>query len=194
MKTFIATIALVLAMSFGTAQAAQLTIEGGLTPEQEAQLQLQAAQMAAQNKGTPVSPDELTEWVHFGTAIGQGLAGTAKELGIAADEIAKTTVGMFAMIIIAWHFMGEELISILFGFGWLTIMIPLWVYFYRRQFIIEAVTRYEKGKHVHGLTKEVIFRKREVDGNGDCPDDGLRFFYWLTLLIISVVGIFPILL
>lgn len=167
-----------------------ITPGGDLTKEQQAQLQLQAAKMASENSEVPkppVQPKELTEWVNFGKAIGSGLAGTAQELGVAADKIADTRVGAFAMILIAWHYVGAELVSIVFGFAWLSVLIPIWVWMYRRQFIIQSIAWYEKDKREDGVKKVVTFRDYYD------KEDGLRVMYWITLLFITFVGVLPIL-
>lgn len=163
-----------------------------LTNEQKAQLQLQAAQLASQNpsglnigKNAPTTPEELEKWANFGAAVGKGLAGTAKELGVAADQIADTKVGRFAMIMIAWHYAGSELISIVFGFTWLFFTLPTWLYMYRRQFIIQGVV---SSKDADGKPrKEVLFRKYNSD------EDTMRMFYWFTLIAIIATGVCPIL-
>lgn len=182
-------IAITMVLSIATANADQLNVEGDLTAEQKAQLQLQAAQMASKNGSSPLpsTPAQLTEWAEFGSAIGKGLAGTAKELGVAADTIADTKVGMFAMVLIAWHYAGEELISIIFGFVWLLFTLPVWIWMYRRQFIVESVKKFDKDKNPDGLRKQVSFR------DYDSSADGLRAMYWVTLLLLSAVGFLPIL-
>lgn len=189
MKKFLM-IALVLFSSATFATQYTVDAGGSLTAEQKAQIQLQAAQLAAKNTETPKPPvqaAELTEWVNFGKAIGSGLAGTAEELGVAADKIADTRVGTFAMVLIAWHYAGEEFVSIVFGFLWLLTIIPVWIWMYRRQFIVDSITWYEKGKREDGKRKVVSFCSAN-HGSGE-----LRFMYWLTLLFIMAIGILPVL-
>lgn len=181
MKNFVV-LALSLFMSLSAVSATVDIDVRNLDPEQVAQLQLQAAKMAKEKTqiGAPTTPEELTQWVNFGTAIGQGLSSTAKELGVAADEIADTKVGKFAMVMIAWHYIGDDIVGVFFGFTWLFTMVPTWVWFFRRLNISEIVY------HKEGpIKKEVKFNKQQ-------SDDGMRFVYWLTLLIICAVGIITI--
>ena len=56
------------------------------------------------------------EWVEIGSGIGQGMAATAKEMGVAVNEFAATPVGKFTMIIIAWHFFGDAVTEIVVHF------------------------------------------------------------------------------
>lgn len=182
-------VALVLMFSFSTTFAVQLNVDGELTAEQKAQLQLQAAQMAKQNGIGPLpsTPEKVEQWVNVGTAIGRGLAGTAQELGVAADKIADTRVGLFAMILIAWHYVGADLVSTVFGFLWLATLIPTWVWMYRRQFLIESIQVFDKGKREDGLRKKVVFR----DSNHNM--EGTQFAYWATLFGLCLVGVLAIL-
>ena len=80
-----------------------------LTPSQQADVIKEIAKMKDNAKEASVSTkaDEVAKWVNIGTNIGKGLAGAAKELGIAANDFAKTPVGQMTMFLIMWHFMGS---------------------------------------------------------------------------------------
>ena len=60
------------------------------------------------------SEDKVEKWVKIGSNIGQGLAGAAKEVGVAVNDFSKTTVGQLTMALIVWHMVGGTLIH---GFG-----------------------------------------------------------------------------
>jgi len=59
-------------------------------------------------------PAEVDEWVNVGEHIGAMITGTAKSVGIAANEFVNTPVGMMAMGLIVWHYMGGMLVH-MFG-------------------------------------------------------------------------------
>src|SRR4051812_40589099 len=114
----------------GPVLAKQVTIDvpGELTDQQKAELQLEATKKIVDNPPGVISasaPEKVKEWVDIGTAIGSGLASSAKELGIAANEFANTPVGKFTVFMIAWHFIGQDFVSIAFGFAWLITAIPI---------------------------------------------------------------------
>ena len=112
----------------------------GLTEEQAAKLRLDAAQMKNKTDPGKVS-DRMAEYAEIGQKYGVALAATAKELGIAADEILNTTVGKIALILIVWKVMGEDLIGLLVGVPYLIIGFLAWGYMFRRLCVIVSVTR-----------------------------------------------------
>ncbi len=59
-------------------------------------------------------PAQVDEWVNVGEHIGAMITGTAKSVGIAANEFVNTPVGMMAMGLIVWHYMGSVLVH-MFG-------------------------------------------------------------------------------
>ncbi len=61
------------------------------------------------------SEDKVEKWVKIGSNIGQGLAGAAKEVGVAVNDFAKTPVGQMTMALIVWHMIGGQLIHVFGG-------------------------------------------------------------------------------
>lgn len=70
------------------------------------------AQIDAQEKidNTKSLPAQLNEWASLGQNIGQGLVGAAKEMGIAANEFAETTIGQTVIVMLIWKFFGKSVI------------------------------------------------------------------------------------
>jgi len=72
------------------------------------------------------------EWADIGKGVGQGLAATAKELGVVANDFVKTPVGKLTAGLIIWNYAGDQILSfvkailLLLGFG-----IPTLVYGHR---------------------------------------------------------------
>lgn len=56
--------------------------------------------------------NDVKQWVDFGSALGQGLAGTARELGIAANEFINTPAGTLATYILMWKLIGADLMHV----------------------------------------------------------------------------------
>ncbi len=63
----------------------------------------------------PTTPDQIEQWVQLGANVGKGLAGAAKELGVAANEFVNTPVGKLTAFLIVWHFVGAMAIHIAGG-------------------------------------------------------------------------------
>lgn len=157
----------------------------GLSEEQKAQLALQAAQMKTQVKTQTV--ETVSKWVNIGKDLGSGLNATAKELGITANELAVTPVGMFAMVLIAWNYIGNDIVGVIFGFFWLSTVVPIWVWMYRSRFVIEKIEIFAKDSRDDGLRKRKTYQTSNTD-------DTVHFFYWFTLMISILIGFLSIVL
>lgn len=102
-----------------------------LSAADKAKIIIQVEEMANEGKlPTMDAPEKVEKWVNIGTSIGKGLAGAAKEVGVAANEFAKTPVGEMTMFLILWHFLSGPIIHVaggllvwLIGFGVIFTMI-----------------------------------------------------------------------
>lgn len=110
-----------------------------LTPAQKAEVVATIAKKTEQNAADklaatalPTTPEDMQRWVGVGAAIGKGMAEAAKELGVAADEFAKSTVGMIAIALLVWHILGADLVQLLVGGLWLCFWIPFCVWMIKR--------------------------------------------------------------
>lgn len=172
MKKLLLTLLLLFAMPV---QAQDLVIRG-LNEEQSAELALKAAQM----KSMPNSVEQLTEYAEIGQKYGIAIVATAKELGIAADELLDTTVGKVAMVLIVWKVAGESLLGIVGGFIWFIAAIPMWLYMFRRLCLIESVVK----TPVEGR----VFRKKVVNYVHGNEREGHKILMMIILIAICVSG------
>ena len=188
MKYVLALIASLLFIGPVLADETTLHTQGSLTKEQESTLAAQAAKMVADNASgaNDVSnAKKVKEWVDIGTEIGAGIASTARELGVAANDFVKTPVGKMTAAIIVWHFLGSSIIHIMFGMTWLLVVGSIWYSLYRRTGFKVTTTDYEAGKGPNG-TKRVVTRVPED------LSDGQNATFILGSLIIVAVGIISI--
>lgn len=156
----------------------------GLSEEQKATLALEAAKMKILTKGAIA--DEVSKWVDIGKNLGTGLNATAKELGLTANELAKTPLGVFVIILIAWNYMGESIVGILFGLFWLMTTIPTWIWMYRSRFVIEHIETYDRGAREDGLRKIKKFQTSNFQA------EEVHIIYWFTLVGCVIIGIVSI--
>jgi hypothetical protein len=106
-----------------------------LTEEQKAALAAQIAQQADQNKTTPlgdivptkVEAQDVEPWLVLIDKVGQGLVRLAKDLGVTANELLRTPVGIITVGLVAYHVMGEELMGILTGLLFFALAMPVWL-------------------------------------------------------------------
>lgn len=150
----------------------QLSTQSKLSDAQKAELAATAARMASENaagKAEQASPSKTTEvvkeWVGIGTAIGSGLAASAKELGIAANDFAQTPVGRFTVFLIAWHFIGGTILHVFFTLLWFFTTLTVFVWMYRRAAFSKTTTYYDKGAGPNGARKVYKVEPKAVGDN-----------------------------
>lgn len=141
-------ILLILALMFSTpvfAQAQQTTSQE-LTAELAKMNDAEKAEAlkAIRAKESPAAAS-AREWVAIGNGLGEGLAATAQKLGVVANDFAKSPVGKMAMFLIIWNYMGNDILGIVSGILWFSIMLPFWTHHFRKTFGIFN----EKGKFLH---------------------------------------------
>jgi hypothetical protein len=156
---------LVCAVPMAHADNFQVYTQGSLTQAQTAQLQAEAAKMAAANaansnpQSRAAAPTDtakrVEEWVNIGTAIGSGLAASAKQLGIAANQFATTPVGKITIFLIAWHFLGNTILHVVSSLIWFLTWIPVLIWYYKTNGFVLEKTVYEKGAGPNGVSKVI---------------------------------------
>jgi len=149
-----------------------------LTVQQQAEIIKTVADKKAQidqEKLVPVTTvvQETEKWVNLGTSIGKGLASTAKELGVAVNDFAKTNVGQWTMFLIIFNIMGDEIIHFIFGILILLIGVTFTTVLLNRRFGWEI--QYTDGK---------ISSKKRRESDGDLV---LFWFGYLTIFVMSSI-------
>jgi hypothetical protein len=128
MKKFIAFVALVFSVNAFAALTTDSVSNAGfsrLSETEKAEIIKQIADKATDKASvTAPSEEKVEKWVRIGSQVGQGLAGAAKELGVAVNDFSKTPVGQLTMMLIVWHMVGGVIVHI-FG-GILIMVIGLW--------------------------------------------------------------------
>jgi hypothetical protein len=128
MKKIIAIVALMFGVNAFAALTTDSVANAGfsrLDESQKAEIIKQIADASSKNGSATVPSEEKVEkWVKIGSQIGQGLAGAAKELGVAVNDFSKTPVGQLTMVLIVWHMVGGVIVHIVAGT--LIMIIGLW--------------------------------------------------------------------
>ena len=153
MKKIIAIVALMFSFNAFAALTTDSVANAGfskLTEGQKAEIIKQIANQAADKTSvTAPSEEKVEKWVKIGSQVGQGLAGAAKEVGIAVNDFAKTPVGQLTMVLIVWHIIGGVLVHI-FG-GILIMVIGLWfIHFMFKRAYPDRVTYSKEHKNIFG--------------------------------------------
>lgn len=192
-RTLLIVAALILAMP----AIAAVNIDG-LTPEQNAELNLQAVKQIEANKANQVKAatpqqtakqtvETISTYAELGKSIGVGLVSTAKELGVAVNEFANTDVGRLSTFLIVWKMVGIQLFHYVAGFVWFVVMFTGWIWLFRRMCLIQS-SEPVPGTGIFGL-----FSRRKITyltpGENDAVH-GWRIGMFLILALIVIVGMF----
>ena len=129
------------------------------------------------------SPEKVEKWVQIGANIGQGLAGAAKELGIAVNDFSKTGVGQITVALIVWHVLGNTLMHIIGGIMVIVIGLSFMMYFYRKEYSI----RYEYNKEKTNIFGNHPLLEKHV---GNVHDNSPYFIITAFILIAGNVVMF----
>ncbi len=153
MKKFIAIVALMFSFNAFAALTTDSVANAGfskLTEAQKAEVIKQIADASSKNKDVVVPSEEKVEkWVKIGSQVGQGLAGAAKELGVAVNDFAKTPVGQLTMALIVWHMMGRVIVHVVGGV--LIMVVGLWfIKFMFNRAYPDKVTYSKEHKNIFG--------------------------------------------
>ena len=153
MKKFIAIVALMFSFNAVAALTTDSVANAGfskLTEAQKAEVIKQIADASSKNKDVVVPSEEKVEkWVKIGSQVGQGLAGAAKELGVAVNDFAKTPVGQLTMALIVWHMMGGVIVHVVGGI--LIMVVGLWfVKFMFNRAYPDKITYSKEHKNIFG--------------------------------------------
>lgn len=160
-----------------------------LSEAEKAELIKQVADKAATKdsfgRDREVSTDKVEKWVQIGTNIGQGLAGAAKEVGVAVNDFSKTPVGQLTMVLIVWHMIGAQLLHVFGG-------IMIWIIgfaairFFFNKVYQDRITYSTTQKNIFGN-----FAITSVEKTSMRDDEG---FGWLVcsafVLIAGLIAIF----
>ena len=139
-----------------------------LTPAQKAKILAQVDEMK-----NPLSAEKVESYAEVWKVVGQSVAETAKQLGIAANEFLDTKAGMIAVVMIAWHVAGKDFIVLqrqlfryVLGIFLFFTFVPIWLYLFRRMCIIKEVVYGEDKKK-----KRIVYHD---PGYSDSVQNGTR--------------------
>lgn len=139
-----------------------------MTPAQRAKL-LENAEAIRSGRSAAAA---TSEWIEVGERLGQGLAATARELGVAVNDFAKTPVGMVAIGLLVWNIMGSDIVHVGTAFGILFFGFPIWWMVARSMFGVYD----DKGKYI----------RFKYDSN---QNEAPRFFFWITPIVMFMATI-----
>ena len=121
MKKFFVAILMMVSISAWAGNTSDAVNSAGFSKLTEAEkaevIKIVADKATSKDSSVPVAlaEDRVEKWVKIGSNIGQGLAGAAKEVGVAVNDFSQTPVGQLTMLLIVWHMIGAQLIHVFGG-------------------------------------------------------------------------------
>jgi hypothetical protein len=100
-----------------------------LTTAQRAEM----AQIIANKATTPVvapSVEQVEPWLELVDHLGEGLVKLARDLGVEANTLLKSPVGVITVGLVAYHVMGDDIVELAAGLLWFGLTFPIWLLFF----------------------------------------------------------------
>ena len=157
-----------------------------LSEAEKAEVIKMVADKASQKDVMPtMTEDKVEKWVKIGSNIGQGLAGAAKEVGVAVNDFATTPVGQLTMMLIVWHMIGAQLIHV---FGGIMIWI-VGIAIIRHMVARAYPSKITYSKEVKNFFGNYVVEKSEPIAIDDGNAAGWLFAYGVVL-VAGLIAIF----
>jgi hypothetical protein len=157
-----------------------------LSEAEKAEVIKMVADKASQKDVMPtMTEDKVEKWVKIGSNIGQGLAGAAKEVGVAVNDFATTPVGQLTMMLIVWHMIGAQLIHV---FGGIMIWI-VGIAIIRHMVARAYPSKITYSKEVKNIFGNYVVEKSEPIAIDDSNAAGWLFAYGIVL-VAGLIAIF----
>ena len=191
MKKFFAVILMMVSISAFAGNDSETVRAAGFAKLSEAEkaevIKMVADKAASKDVSVPaaLTEDKVEKWVKIGSNIGQGLAGAAKEVGVAVNDFAKTPVGQLTMMLIVWHMIGAQLIHV---FGGIMIWI-VGIAIIRHMVARAYPSKITYSKEVKNIFGNYVIEKSEPIAIDDGNAAGWLFAYGIVL-IAGLIAIF----
>jgi hypothetical protein len=195
LKYVLALLFLFTSPAFADIDHKNLTDFDNLTSTQKAEVVSQIAKLKAKSEPsavpavpTPPVSEKVNAWVEIGASLGKGLAATAKELGVAVNDFAKSPVGILTTAVIIWKYVGHDLFHVTFGVGFFIVYFSVWFYLVRKWGIIETIKYTETP--AEGIIKKTSVVKTVSYQKWKDMEDSFVVCSFLSGIIGIVIGVF----
>lgn len=114
---------------------------------------------------TQQTVQNASEWVGLGKEIGEAFNGALSALTKNASEFADTSLGRFAMYMVAFKIIGAPIIGFFFLFIWFIVSTILYFIYIKNNVLERKIVDKEKFNDA-GKVIERVYRQYEPDGTG----------------------------
>jgi len=150
-----------------------------LTPDQQADVLKQItnnSNMQGTIEAHTTKVETVNKWVEVGAGLGDALVILVQKLGVTVNDFLKTPAGLLSAAMIFWHIMGDSLVHLFFGFAFIAVAIPAWIYSFRRS-MIKEMTRERSG----------FFKWKTTVKYCDMSDGDIQFLRWMHFFALIVI-------
>lgn len=134
-----------------------------LTPEQVAQINKQVSEMASTPTNVSATVRKEAEaWGELGANMGKAMVGAAREVGVASNEFANTSLGKIVVAIVAYKVVGKDILGVIVG-SFIIVLgysICIWILISRRW----SEVKYEYSPALWGLYNRRTVVSSKTDG------------------------------
>jgi hypothetical protein len=135
-----------------------------------------------------VDAEKIEPWLKLIGEVGDGMVELAHALGVEANELIKTPIGILAMCLVVYHVMGSALFGIAGGLLWFSLTMPFLILFYFKS-VIPIVEYKEVNRSLRSDSDVTIvaskpIRRRMTFGDGD-EDEGSVDWVFTVLLVLT---------
>lgn len=125
----------------------------------------------------------MSEYAELGKKYGIALSEVAKSVGTTVNDLAKTPVGVFMLVLVAYKVVGSDFIGIAKEIVWFAVMLPMWAYYFKKLILsTERTTTVEKDGKTIVNSKPVDFSDSYVGGPAV-----LMLFIFIIVCIVGLV-------
>lgn len=165
-----------------------------LTETQKAEILQQIAEKSAKQQTTELvpslvaaattatsAPEAVDQWLNIGERVGKMIGGAAKEVGMVVNDFVKTPVGMVAMGLIVWNYMGTMIVHVVGGM-FVIILGTIVVWYFARRSRGEVITYDPERRDIFNRSVKVSHTKNEMDS-------GFVAGYLISMAVVIVAGL-----
>ena len=162
-----------------------------LNPQERAEMATIIAKKAAAKKTAiaNVTVEEVEPWLLVIDRLGSGLVKLAHDMGVEANELITTPVGVLAMGLVVFHVAGDEVIEIFVGLLWFFMTCPFLVLFYFKSVVpvVEYVEVPVKRFGKSAVVVKALRRKMEFGGSFNVEFVFILLVSFNTLITLCII-------
>jgi hypothetical protein len=178
-------------MAVAGSESSTVSLEG-LSSEQVQKIK---GDVDAARKNSSPELSAMDKAVSVGRMLGAGIVATAREVGVAVNDFAKSDVGRIVTAVLVWKYIGHDILGVVFGSIVLFAGVPLGLCIARSAYIKQVNKEYAVAKYLWGAFSLRVTVKNEVikrDVLGDAASIRATVGYAVTLIsfIVGMACIF----